>query len=138
MAADPVDPMTRMQAVMDDICTRLADGESLIKICKRKGMPSKALVLKWVSGNVALRDQYARAREAQADHFAEEIITIADTAEDAQKGRLQVDARKWVASKMAPKKYGDKVTTEHVGADGGPIEVKDVTPAEAYRLMKNG
>jgi hypothetical protein len=35
--------------------------------------------------------------------------------------RVQIDTRKWMLSKMLPKVYGDKVTQEHTGADGGPI-----------------
>lgn len=62
-----------------------------------------------------MAEQYARARARQAEHYASEIIEIADTAEDAQLARLQVDARKWVASKLLPKVYGDKQEIEHSG-----------------------
>lgn len=40
--------------------------------------------------------------------------------------RVQIDTRKWMLSKMLPKIYGDKVTTEHTGADGGPIAIAAV------------
>jgi len=72
--------------------------------------------------------QYARAREAQADKLAEDILAIADdgtsdvyldadgnerTNQDViARSRLRVDARKWLASKMAPKKYGDKLDVD--------------------------
>ena len=72
-----------------------------------------------------------RAREAQAEHWADEIIEIADDSgldvvnngeggyridgEAIQRARLRVDARKWLMSKLAPKKYGDRVTNEHTG-----------------------
>ncbi len=62
-----------------------------------------------------LRDQYVRARAKQADTFAEMILEEARTAKDAQLGRLRMDALKWAASKIAPKKYGDKVEVEHAG-----------------------
>jgi hypothetical protein len=42
------------------------------------------------------------------------------------RNRLRVDARKWVAAKLLPKKYGDKVQQEVSGPDGGPIEVQTV------------
>lgn len=105
------------------ICNRIADGESLRSICRDEGMPSKALVLRWVGELPSFRDQYVRAREAQADGYFEEIVDIADdgqrdytVGEDGQefvnhdhiqRARLRVDARKWVAARMAPKKYGD-------------------------------
>lgn len=114
-------------ALADEICERLSKGESLRSICagdRRTAsgyMPHRATVMRWLESNEVFRDQYARAREAQADHFVEEIIEIADqpnvrttadgevVASDPQRDRLRVDARKWVASKLAPKKYGDKL-----------------------------
>ena len=126
------------------ICERIANGESLREICRGDGMPDKATVLRWLGKpeNDAFRDQYARAREAQADHFAEEILEIADDGsndwmkrqsdagaieapdhEHIQRSRLRVDSRKWLMSKMAPKKYGDKVDHTLAGPDGGPVQV---------------
>jgi hypothetical protein len=109
--------------IMALICERMAEGKSLREICEQEGMPAKTNVLKWLDADESgvLRDQYARGRQALADFYADEIVTIADTAEDPQKGRLQVDARKWVVSKLFPKRYGDKVEHEHAGANGGPI-----------------
>ena len=43
------------------------------------------------------------------------------------KQRLQVDTRKWLLSKLAPKKYGDKVQNVITGADGGPVEVVELS-----------
>ncbi|MBX8785491.1 hypothetical protein HBA94_17175 [Ochrobactrum sp. GRS2] len=58
--------------------------------------------------------------------MAEDILDIADDEEcaDVQKAKLRIDTRKWLMSKMAPKKYGDKVMNEHSGPDGGPIPVR--------------
>lgn len=95
----------------------------------------------WLDGSKPeFSEQYARAREAQADKLAEEALQIADDGrsdtyldaegnertdtEVIQRSKLRVDTRKWLASKMAPKKYGDKVTQEHTGADGGAIQVQ--------------
>jgi hypothetical protein len=60
------------------ICDRLAEGESLRAICADAGMPDKATVLRWIGRHKEFRDQYAWAREAQADDILEEILEIAD------------------------------------------------------------
>lgn len=119
-------------ATADAICERLANGESLVAICKRDGMPAASTVFKWLTERPAFSERYARAREAQADTLAQEILHIANTpqkgvivttkewgeeirtADMIEHRRLQVDARKWIAAKLAPKKYGDKL---EVGGD---------------------
>lgn len=113
------------------ICEELATGQSLRKICARDGMPDKATVFRWLSQNPDFRDQYAHAREMQAETHADEIVDIADEAEDANLARLRIDARKWKASKLAPKKYGERVTQEHTGPEGAPLtlNVSFVRPA---------
>lgn len=130
-------PSKFTQKLADIICERIADGESLRLICQSDEMPARSSVFKWLSENKTFSDQYARAREAQADLLADEILSISDDAArdtiDTENGerannewiarsRLRVDARKWLASKMAPKKYGDKVTQELTGPNGGPVE----------------
>lgn len=102
----------------DDICERLAEGESLRSICRDDGMPRLATIFRWLADPrmASFRDQYERAREAQADTYADEIVDIADGVAAAREGvgpdpvrdRLAVDARKWVASKLKPKRYGDR------------------------------
>jgi hypothetical protein len=93
-----------------EICRRLASGEGLRGICRDSGMPSEALVRSWAIDNVdGFSARYARAREIQADVLAEDTVEIADTEEDPQKARVRIDARKWFASKVAPKKYGDRI-----------------------------
>jgi hypothetical protein len=93
----------------------LAQGKTIIEICKTKGMPSTATFFRLLEENPQLREDYAHARAKQADAFAEMIVEEARTAKDAQLGRLRMDALKWAASKIAPKKYGDKVEVEHAG-----------------------
>lgn len=109
------------------ICERLADGESLRKICLDENMPSRSAVFKWLATNDEFAGQYAHARDAQADTLADEIIDIADDGsndfmgEDEKyngdaiaRSKLRVDARKWVASKLKPKKYGER---QLIGSD---------------------
>lgn len=133
-------PSDYSQEIVDAICERLGTGESLRAICNDDGMPNKATVFRWLAQHAEFRDQYARAREVQADSLFDEILVIADTPMAGEKTktfpdgtvektsgdmiehrRLQVDARKWMASKLLPKKYGEKVTQEVTGADGAPL-----------------
>jgi hypothetical protein len=98
--------------LIDEICERIALGETLRSICLDNHMPARIQILRWLKKYPDFRSQYAQARLDQADTFAEEIIDIGRTAGDAQLGRLQMDALKWASSKIAPKKYGDKVEHE--------------------------
>lgn len=122
---DRLDPVAEAQRIMDAICERLANGESLRHVCSDRGFPTTTTIKRWLNDNETFRAQYARAREDQADHYADEIIEISDRAEDAAKARLRVDARKWVSSKLLPKKYGDKVTNELTGVDGKDLHLTD-------------
>lgn len=100
------------QKLFDTVCERIADGESLRSICEDKEMPSKKSFMQWVNKNEKLGDQYARAIDFRAEHYASDIVHIADTEEDPQKARVMIDARKWTASKLLPKRYGERVTVD--------------------------
>ncbi|WP_300379615.1 hypothetical protein [Henriciella sp.] len=108
------------EAVFERILGRIASGESIASICKDKDMPAQSTFYVWLDQKENLAERYARARETQADAIFDEIISIADdgqddedNAENVQRSRLRVDARKWVAAKLAPKKYGDRVALDH-------------------------
>jgi len=113
------------------ICERLAVGESLRSICRDDEMPSMASIFLWLSKHPEFSEQYARAREAQAESHADRIVEIADDDTiDPNHKRIMVDARKWVASKLKPKRYGDKAEVEHKGDVGLTVVVKRFTDAE--------
>ncbi len=137
-------PSDFTQEIADAICDLIASGKSLRAICKVEPFPDKSTVFRWLGENTKFRDQYARARDSQADYMAEEILEIADDgtndygfkegedaagasakpvflAENVQRSKLRVDSRKWLMSKLAPKKYGDFQRTELTGADGGAV-----------------
>jgi len=118
-----------------EICLQLSLGKSLRAICEAADLPSRVTVMDWISGDATYGRQYARAREAQADFYAEEIIEIAGTATDADIARGKIDARKWLASKIMPKRYGDKIA--HVGGseDDAPIRYVDEADAFTRRIM---
>lgn len=116
--------------VVDLICSRLAVGESLNRICKDADMPAMSTVFGWLSKYPEFLEKYTRAREAQAETHADRIIEIADDADiDANHKRIMVDARKWVASKLKPKRYGDKLDLDHSGNVGLTVTVKRLTDA---------
>ena len=115
-------PTDYTKDMAENICEKISGGLSLRAICAEAGMPARGTVYRWLIENADFQDQYARAREKQADYFAEEIIEIADSAEAesaaVSKAKLQIDARKWAASKIAPKKYGDKQEIDVKSSDG--------------------
>ncbi len=88
----------------------------------------KSTVFRWLAKHEDFRDKYAKATEARADSIFEEIFEIADNAipdaAEVAKARLRVDTRKWALARMNPRKYGDKVTNELVGKDGGAIQIE--------------
>ena len=83
-------------------------------------------------------EQYARARELQTDIFIDEIIDIADgTENDVQRDRLRIDSRKWIASKLKPKKYGAFKTIEYKDQVLTPIDPRELTSNELTLLIKS-
>lgn len=124
-------PSSYSEEIADAICEKMAEGMPVIKICKLDGFPSQSMVYRWLEAHVGFREKYARAREKQADYLAEETVAIADEQcevvredggtfdPDVNRDRLRIDARKWFASKVAPKKYGEKIT--HAGDAANPL-----------------
>lgn len=138
-------PTTYSLKVAGAICERLVEGQSLRAICKDEAMPGLSTVFQWLAAHHEFADLYARAREEQAETLAAEIVEIADeqctmvradkhSSRDDDGGgntevvfdsaavarnRLRVDARKWVAAKLKPRVYGDKV--QLADADGNKL-----------------
>jgi hypothetical protein len=119
--------------IANEICERMSKGESLRRIVgpdRDDFMPSETTVRRWLAGaedwSAEFRRQYAQARENQADFYAEDVVEISDEAVadavEVARNRLRIDARKWYASKLSPKKYGDKVA--HVGGEEGDAPIK--------------
>jgi hypothetical protein len=98
------------------ICAWIAAGKSLVSYCKQPGSPGLATVYEWRVLHPELAEMYARAREDQADALADELLDIADNSElDHNDRRIKIDTRKWIASKLKPRAYGDKVHNEVSG-----------------------
>lgn len=117
----------------DDICQHIADGLSVRKVCEIDGMPKMTTIFRWLADgeHEVFRTQYEKSREIGLEVHADSILEIADTplegvetkimadgGVEVKKGdmlghrRLQIDARKWVLSKLLPKKYGDKMNVD--------------------------
>ena len=113
----------------DLVCERLGMGESMRSISRDPVMPAMTTLFKWIRTDKEFAQQYDRAKEESADAIYEEIMEIADdgnndwmeqhgedaakaayklNGESIQRSRLRVDTRKWMASKMKPKRYGDR------------------------------
>jgi hypothetical protein len=124
----PGRPSDYNEDIATTICDRLADGESLRAICASAGMPNKATVLRWIGRHEEFREQYAWAREEQADDILKEVIGIADDSsgdyvektlpdgkvvmalneENIRRARLRINTRFKTAALLAPKKYGKR------------------------------
>ena len=146
---------TFTQEAADMICTQLAEGMSLREICRQEGMPNKSTVMRWLHSQAGFRDQYARAKEIGIEAIAEDILDIADDAsndwmerydkegnntgwqfngEAARRSQIRIDSRKWLLSKLAPKKYGEKVEQTIQGPNGGPVAVSRI---ELVPMVRN-
>lgn len=108
------------QEISDYICEQLAEGRSLISICKDDNAPSRSTINRWIREYEEFGANIARAREEQADYYLDKQIEYTElaTGDDYQLRKFQADNLKWVASKLRPKKYGDKleVKNEHSGS----------------------
>jgi len=142
------------QKVADIICIMLSEGMSLRQILKADTtgtLPAQSTVYEWLLRHPLFAEQYARAREEQADTNADEILDIADEMPPEftdDKGRTYLDqtyiqwqknrieARKWTAAKLRPKKYGDRVAVE--GVEGGAaIKTEDIGSNKFLEIIKN-
>jgi len=132
-------PSEYTEETAERICERLALGESLLAICRDDAMPGERTVYMWLADSERYPQfvqRYAQARERQADTLAAQALEIADTCEDPAKARLQVDTRKWMAGKLRPKVYGDRISQEVSGPGGGPIEVAAGSKVVDPRLIR--
>jgi hypothetical protein len=147
-------PTAYTREIADTICARLSTGESLRAICKGEEFPAEATVRLWAINDIdGFSARYSRARELGYDSEAERILELADEsrigikttskatgieaveADMVERSRLQIEARKWLLAKMLPKRYGEKVTAELTGADGGPIQTEAVGDEELARRV---
>lgn len=139
-------PTIFTQDLADRICAELSDGDSMRTVCKADDMPCKSTVFRWLRTDKDFCDQYTRAKQESADALTDEMLDIADDAtndwmekldkddqsigyqlngDHVQRSRLRIETRKWLASKLKPKKYGDKIQQEISGVIGIFIDSDD-------------
>jgi hypothetical protein len=106
------------------ICDRVSAGELLVNICAEDGMPSSTTFHRWTEERAAFREAYVRARRDQAEFFVEDMVRISDTEKDANRARVRVQTRQWLAERLNASKYGSKVAL--TGHDGGPLAIQVV------------
>lgn len=114
----------QIEETFNEICERISNGEAVRTILLEETMPSSQTFYLWLDNDENKSKQYARACEDRADAIFDEILVIADednaditvvggqavvNGSTIQRSRLKYDARKWVVSKLNPKKYGDKI-----------------------------
>ena len=126
--------------IADEICVLIAEGCTIRDICAREGMPNMKIFFRWLRENEeTFGVQYARAKEEQAENMVTEMLQIADDArndwmeKETKNGTIRVvdheiDTRKWLASKLKPKKYGDRII--HAGDEQAPLVSKNVSGEE--------
>lgn len=127
-------PSEYTQEKADLICAMISEGCSIRTICAKDGMPSAPTFFKWLRENPEFLKQYTHAKQEQAEALIEDMLDIADDAtndwmerrneedtnigwtlngEHVQRSRLRIETRKWLASKLKPKKYGEKLDVDH-------------------------
>ena len=128
-------------ALATEICTRMAAGESVRKICSDSDIPTFNTVMRWahdqtqVAYQEGFPEKYQGAMKSMAKNMFDELLDIADDdTKESQRSRLMVDTRKWYLSKCLPKLYGDRLNLDH----SGEIGLKNVSDEELdTRLAAN-
>lgn len=136
----PLKPSVENAEAVARLCSLIAGGMSMAEACARDDCPSRTAVYERMAADEGFRAIIARAREAQAHHWADEIISISDDSrndfitrqtpageevvvnhEHIQRAKLRVDSRKWLLARLLPKLYGDHI--EAPGTVENPLTV---------------
>lgn len=124
--------------LIDEICTRVANGTPLREICREEGKPAWTTFYNWINADKELFERFARARELGTDAIAEDTLAIIDApperVEDEKSSRVdsgyvqwqknRVELRLKLLSKWNPRKYGDRQIL--AGDKDAPLEVNGV------------
>lgn len=137
----------------EEICDTIASSSKGIKkLCREnEHWPSYMTIYRWLRKHKEFCDLYTQAKRDQIQVYVDEIIEISDesshddlvnkngdvycNSEWINRSRLRVDTRKWLAAKLVPRLYGEKIQNEHSGIDGKPIEYASLTPEQRNRRI---
>jgi len=128
--------------LFEALCVAVGNGESIHRLTQRPDMPNRETFFRQCRTMPERATRYAEALALRGEKLADEIVDLSDEAmyaaspEEAQAYRLRVDARKWVASRLLPRKYGDKMVVE--GNAENPIVTQLVLGGDALAARIKG
>jgi hypothetical protein len=123
------------------ICERIANGESLRKICSEPGMPARMSVFRWIRANGDFAEEYAAARQMQGDYMDDLILETAYECDPSnfRAASVKISAFQWRAMKLRPREYGERKSVELSGPDRAPltsVNINTTDPVEASRVYQ--
>jgi len=141
---EPGRPSAYTQEIADEICQRIAGGESLRSVCRDEHMPALSTVLLWVvHDREGFSDQYHASREAAGYAHADEALHLRNELRagelDPSTAKVILDALKWGAERMAPKRHSQRQEHDHRSGDGSMtpkgIDASQLSDAALQELM---
>ncbi len=109
-------PTMKNKELLEEFCRRVANGRSVANVCREEDMPDDKTIWRWLSEDKSFSDDYARAIQARAMHHADGILDLEQKLLNGEippdVARVALDTRKWVASRLLPKTYGDRQTVD--------------------------
>lgn len=140
-APAPAIPYLYTRELGDEVCQRVADGEPLTHICAEPGMPDSSTIYQWCAHDVdGMRDRMDAARRQRALRFADELAALADqvpqTKLEAEWLKTRINTRQWIATKLLPATYGDRVQSEQSGKL--TVEIRSFREADHGTIDKQG
>lgn len=119
-------PTTYDAKVGEEICWLLIEGKSLRKICERDDMPDRRTVINWMEAHPEFYAKYAKARRLQADLMDDLIIDTAEStnSDNANASRVKIAAYQWRASRLEPRRYGDKTAIIGGSEEDAPVQIE--------------
>lgn len=132
-----------LSPIQMEICQRIMAGESVRRICRDEHMPAQSTVFEWLASDLQFQRSYLLAKQLLAETLQEDMLEISDdtsgdyvqgedgpafNAEHVQRSKLRVDTRKWLASKLAPKRYGDSTAlrVDSLGDQSRQMSAEDI------------
>lgn len=132
-----------IEKIFDRIIIMISiDGYSIRKCLQQDKTPNSETFYKWIDEDEIKTKRYARACEERANILVEEMLEISDDQKNdiyidkdgfeqtdhnvIQRSKLRVDTRKWIASKLKPKKYGDSQLLKFADNEGDKLKVNAI------------